>query len=159
MAPQVSQGFITVTPHSWKSVTFRVAKAAPESRTMAAICASNWEIGLPVFCRSAAIRAYNGAASEPNGKIRPLKSFSNIAWAAASRLSRLRPWGSSNKPCSNYVKKPYCKNARYRAFLRTNLSPEMAGQRGVITPKIVGALTPEIDTHGTKRYRSKATCP
>ena len=112
MAPQLSQGFITVTPHSWKSVTFRVAKAAPESRTMAAICASKWEIGLPVFRRSAAIRAYNGAASKPNGKIRPLKSFSNIAWAAASRLSRLRPWGSSNKPCSNYVKKPYCKNAR-----------------------------------------------
>jgi len=43
--------------HRWKSLVFRVASVAPACRAMAAICASNCEIGLPSARRSLTMSA------------------------------------------------------------------------------------------------------
>jgi hypothetical protein len=51
------QGSTRSTEQAAKSATFRVAITAPLERAMAAICASNCEIGRPILRRSTAMRA------------------------------------------------------------------------------------------------------
>src|SRR5437762_2641563 len=53
-----SHGLISFTPLRSKSLTLRVAIAAPVEKAMAAICASNCEMGRPERWRIAAIFAY-----------------------------------------------------------------------------------------------------
>ncbi len=58
------QGLMRPIPQSSKSAVLRVANSAPREWAMAAICASNCEIGRPAWRRLAAIAAYASAASE-----------------------------------------------------------------------------------------------
>ena len=51
------QGFTTLTPQPSKSSTLRVATVAPVAHAIAAICASNCEMGRPARRRSVAILA------------------------------------------------------------------------------------------------------
>ena len=63
-----SHGLMTLTPHSSKSRTLRVARDAPCVEAIAAICASSSRMGLPKRRRSAAIRAKACASAKPNGR-------------------------------------------------------------------------------------------
>jgi predicted transposase YbfD/YdcC len=69
-----SQGSITFKPQSEKSSTLRVAKDARQDRTMAAIRASDSDIGRPAWRRFAAMFAYSRAAELSKGSTRAARS-------------------------------------------------------------------------------------
>ena len=96
-----NQGSITCNSQPAKSCTFRVAKAAPRDRAMAAIRASASEIGRPARRRAAAISAYSRAAALSNGNIRPARSSVKIRPTTASRDCRRFPGANSAMPYSS----------------------------------------------------------
>ena len=91
-------GLITSMPQPWKSAVFRVATAARCDRAIAAIMASNCDIGRPARSRAATILANPRAASSSKGSIRPANSSSNIFSTADSNRRRRLPGGSVSTP-------------------------------------------------------------
>jgi len=65
---------------------------------MAAICASNCEIGRPPARRALTISTKAGTAALSNGKMRPAKSSLNMALRAMSSAARRFPAGNSLAP-------------------------------------------------------------
>ena len=92
------QGLMTSMPQPWKSPVFRVATAARWDRAMAAIMASNCDIGRRARSRAATILANARAASSSKGRIRPANSSANICSTAASNRKRRLPGGSVSTP-------------------------------------------------------------
>lgn len=93
-----SQGLVISIPHSIKSFTFRVASVAPQERTMAAIIASNWLIGLPALLREAEISAKASAASLSKLKTRPAKSSLKMLCVASQNPCLRAPAGIDQIP-------------------------------------------------------------
>jgi len=91
-------GFKTGTPQLSKSVVLRVATAAPWTRAIDAICASNCVSGRPDARLAAAIFGKTRAALLSKGRIRSAKSSSNIASTADSSAVRRLPLGRSSIP-------------------------------------------------------------
>ncbi len=85
-------------PQCAKSFTFLVAKTARWDLVMAAIMASNCEIGNPIARRAAATFEYMRAASSLKGKIRPANSSYRIFSQAESKEVRRFPAGKISTP-------------------------------------------------------------
>ena len=96
-------------PQPSKSPVFRVARAAPRARAMAAIWQSNWLIGRPAARLAAPMPAYSAAAALSKGSIRSRKSSrsmpetasASVTPAAARRVAQAHArWGKGLHPAS-----------------------------------------------------------
>jgi hypothetical protein len=83
--PAQTQGSINSSRQPAKSPTFRVARAAPRDRAMAAMRASASEIGRPARRRLAAISANSRAAALSNGNTRPFEHSGRRRWTQGLR--------------------------------------------------------------------------
>jgi hypothetical protein len=99
--PAPTQGSINSRRQPVKSPTFRVARAAPRGRAMAAMRASASEIGCPARRRLAAMSANSRAAALPKGNTRPARSSAKIRSTTDSKDCRRLPSGSRAMPQSN----------------------------------------------------------
>ncbi len=95
--PHPRQGSTTGMPIPSKSATLRVASVIPRARAMAAICASNALIGLPVRRRSATISANSPAAALSKARILPINK-AKICRAAVERSCLRLPSGRIATP-------------------------------------------------------------
>jgi small GTP-binding protein len=96
--PVQTQGSINSNRQPTKSPTFRVARAAPRDRAMAAMRASASEIDCPARRRLAAMSANSRAAALSKGNTRPARSSAKIRSTTDSRDCRRLPSGSKAMP-------------------------------------------------------------
>ena len=92
------QGSSSDRPHPSKSPTLRVTSLSPWYSAIAAICASNCEIGRPTARRFETISTKCGTAAVSNGRTRPANSSANICATAISNARRRLPPGSKRAP-------------------------------------------------------------